>query len=303
MALDKAAVAQIAALARIRLSEAELEPLAVEMSHILGWVEQLDEVDTERCRADDQRRGDRPADARGRGHRRRLPRRRSSATRRRPRSTDRAAVFSPCPRWSNDVSALCADGPDPGRGARRAACQAILRARAGRRPISRRWKRARPLNAFITETPGARARHGGCLGRAAGPGEALPLDGIPLAIKDLFCTEGVLTTAASHILDGFDPALRIDGHRKSVARRRGHARQDQPRRVRDGLVEHDEPLRPGREPVARRHDGRRQPPAGARRLVGRLGRGGGRPRRARRRPAPTPAARSASRRAFAASSG
>src|ERR1700722_17018571 len=36
-------------------------------------------------------------------------------------------------------------------------------------------------------------------------GEALPLDGIPLAIKDLFCTKGVLTTAASHILDGFTP--------------------------------------------------------------------------------------------------
>src|SRR5690606_8078464 len=31
------------------------------------------------------------------------------------------------------------------------------------------------------------------------------LDGIPLAIKDLFCTKGVLTTAASHILDGFTP--------------------------------------------------------------------------------------------------
>ena len=29
--------------------------------------------------------------------------------------------------------------------------------------------------------------------------------GIPLGIKDLFCTEGVLTTAASHILDGFKP--------------------------------------------------------------------------------------------------
>ena len=27
-------------------------------------------------------------------------------------------------------------------------------------------------------------------------GEALPLEGIPLAIKDLFCTKGVLTTAA-----------------------------------------------------------------------------------------------------------
>jgi aspartyl-tRNA(Asn)/glutamyl-tRNA(Gln) amidotransferase subunit C len=46
MALDKAAVAHIAALARIRLSEAELEPLARELSHILDWVEQLNEVDT-----------------------------------------------------------------------------------------------------------------------------------------------------------------------------------------------------------------------------------------------------------------
>ena len=45
MALDKAEVARIAALARIRLTDAELEPLAVELSHILGWVEQLGEVD------------------------------------------------------------------------------------------------------------------------------------------------------------------------------------------------------------------------------------------------------------------
>src|SRR6185295_10868063 len=36
-------------------------------------------------------------------------------------------------------------------------------------------------------------------------GEARPLDGIPIAVKDLFCTKGVLTTAASHILDGFTP--------------------------------------------------------------------------------------------------
>ncbi len=46
MALDKAAVAHIAALARIRLSEAELEPLVGELSQILTWVEQLNEVDT-----------------------------------------------------------------------------------------------------------------------------------------------------------------------------------------------------------------------------------------------------------------
>ena len=46
MALDRAAVAHIAALARIRLSEAELDPLADELSHILTWMEQLNEVDT-----------------------------------------------------------------------------------------------------------------------------------------------------------------------------------------------------------------------------------------------------------------
>ena len=47
MALDKAEVAHIAALARIRLDDAELEPLASELSQILGWVEQLGEVDTD----------------------------------------------------------------------------------------------------------------------------------------------------------------------------------------------------------------------------------------------------------------
>jgi aspartyl-tRNA(Asn)/glutamyl-tRNA(Gln) amidotransferase subunit C len=46
MALDKATVAHIATLARIRLSEIELEPLAEELSRILDWVEQLNEVDT-----------------------------------------------------------------------------------------------------------------------------------------------------------------------------------------------------------------------------------------------------------------
>ena len=46
MALDKGAVAHIAALARIRLKEDELEPLAAELSQILNWVELLAEVDT-----------------------------------------------------------------------------------------------------------------------------------------------------------------------------------------------------------------------------------------------------------------
>jgi aspartyl-tRNA(Asn)/glutamyl-tRNA(Gln) amidotransferase subunit C len=46
MPLGKAEVAHIAALARIRLGDTELEPLAAELSQILSWVEQLGEVDT-----------------------------------------------------------------------------------------------------------------------------------------------------------------------------------------------------------------------------------------------------------------
>ncbi len=47
MALDTDTVRRIAHLARVRVPEAELEPLAGELSNILTWVEQLGEVDTE----------------------------------------------------------------------------------------------------------------------------------------------------------------------------------------------------------------------------------------------------------------
>src|ERR1041385_3652491 len=64
---------------------------------------------------------------------------------------------------------------------------------------------ARALNAFVKETP-ERARD---MARAADArlqkGEGGPLEGIPLGIKDLFCTKGVRTTACSKILDEFTP--------------------------------------------------------------------------------------------------
>src|SRR3984885_11930761 len=64
---------------------------------------------------------------------------------------------------------------------------------------------ARALNAFVLETP-ERARD---MARASdarlAKGEAGPLEGLPLGIKDLFCTEGVRTTACSHILENFVP--------------------------------------------------------------------------------------------------
>ncbi len=48
MALDKETVARVARLARIHVDEDQLELLAGELSNILGWIEQLREVDTER---------------------------------------------------------------------------------------------------------------------------------------------------------------------------------------------------------------------------------------------------------------
>ena len=47
MSLDAAAVAKIARLARIRVSEEEKTHLAAELSHVLGWIDQLSEVDTQ----------------------------------------------------------------------------------------------------------------------------------------------------------------------------------------------------------------------------------------------------------------
>jgi aspartyl-tRNA(Asn)/glutamyl-tRNA(Gln) amidotransferase subunit C len=46
MALDKATVARIAALARIKVTEEEQTRLAGELSQILTWIEQLNEIDT-----------------------------------------------------------------------------------------------------------------------------------------------------------------------------------------------------------------------------------------------------------------
>jgi aspartyl-tRNA(Asn)/glutamyl-tRNA(Gln) amidotransferase subunit C len=46
MSLDKAAVMRIATLARIEVPEGDLDRLAQELSGILGWIEQLGEVDT-----------------------------------------------------------------------------------------------------------------------------------------------------------------------------------------------------------------------------------------------------------------
>ena len=61
------------------------------------------------------------------------------------------------------------------------------------------------LNAYITPTPELARRQAAAADAALARGEGGALAGIPLAIKDLFCTEGVRTTAGSRILAPFVP--------------------------------------------------------------------------------------------------
>ncbi len=61
------------------------------------------------------------------------------------------------------------------------------------------------LNAYITVTGEAALADAAASDARRAKGEARALDGIPLGIKDLFCTEGTRTTAGSNILGGFVP--------------------------------------------------------------------------------------------------
>ncbi|HEY8797751.1 MAG TPA: Asp-tRNA(Asn)/Glu-tRNA(Gln) amidotransferase subunit GatA [Candidatus Dormibacteraeota bacterium] len=61
------------------------------------------------------------------------------------------------------------------------------------------------VKAFLRTTPQLAAEQAAAADRALKAGEAGPLAGIPLAVKDVLCVEGVETTAGSQILRGFKP--------------------------------------------------------------------------------------------------
>ncbi len=96
MSLDSKTVAHIAMLARIKVPEAELAALANELSGIMTWIEQLNEVDTT---------GVEPMT--GVLHRN-LPQREDEVTdggypdKILPTRRTRRTAFSPCRRWSNE---------------------------------------------------------------------------------------------------------------------------------------------------------------------------------------------------------
>lgn len=65
--------------------------------------------------------------------------------------------------------------------------------------------RARELNAYVTETPELALERAKASDERRAKGTAGKMDGIPVGMKDLYCTKGVRTTACSHILDNFVP--------------------------------------------------------------------------------------------------
>ncbi len=61
------------------------------------------------------------------------------------------------------------------------------------------------LNAYVAVTGDIAREQAKASDAKIAAGEARPLEGIPLGIKDLYATKGVHTQACSHILDGFKP--------------------------------------------------------------------------------------------------
>ena len=72
--------------------------------------------------------------------------------------------------------------------------------------LNARVSAAKALNAFILETPEKAIEAAQAVDADRAAGKPLgKMAGVPIGMKDLFCTEGVQTTAASYILEGFVP--------------------------------------------------------------------------------------------------
>ena len=64
---------------------------------------------------------------------------------------------------------------------------------------------SRQLNAFITETPEIALKSADLSDENYANNTNRPLEGLPLGVKDMFCTKDIKTTASSKILDNFYP--------------------------------------------------------------------------------------------------
>ena len=227
MSVDQKTVRRIAHLARIAVTDEEVPHLQGELNAILAFVEQLNEVDVDGVEPMTSVTPMIDEEAPGRRHRRRL------CGQDRPQCAGHRGQLLPRAQGGRvgagtgpGASATSTISRDPDRrGARDDEDHAVtelthltlaeardgLKAedfsatRTGQGP-SRRHREGAGAQRLCARDAGEGARHGQGLGRAARPAaKAAPLEGIPLGIKDLFCTEGVRITAGSKILGNFMP--------------------------------------------------------------------------------------------------
>ncbi|KAK0354787.1 hypothetical protein LTR94_011249 [Friedmanniomyces endolithicus] len=183
MAIDAATVRKVAHLARIKTPEDRLEPLAQELNGILQWIEQLNEVDVD---------GVEPMTS-------------NVAQPLRLREdvvTDGGkidAVLSNAPKSADGffvVPKAAVDGLKAKDFSSAEITQAFLTSIEAANPT---------LNAYVEVTADKAMDMARASDARIAAGEAGVLEGAPLGIKDLFCTEGVQTTAGSNMLRGFVP--------------------------------------------------------------------------------------------------
>ena len=243
-------VERIARLARLELTEDEKALLTPQLSSFLAYAEQVQQVGHDR----------RPADVAPAGHRRgcvtMTPRRRSTARwrcRRRPKPHRRRRTLQ------STTSARHDHARDSAPSIRDAVAPARTLSRRGlpaRR--STRDRRVRPaLNAFLHGRARARARAGARSMPARIDGRDLPLLGVPVALKDNICTAGMRDHGGVAHPRALRSAVRRDGRRAPRSGRRGDRRQDQLRRVRDGIVDRELGVRADAQSVGARPHARR----------------------------------------------
>src|SRR6185312_920837 len=159
-------------LARIKVSDSELDALAGELGSILAWIEQLNEVDVS---------GVAPMT--------------SVAHMKLPMRDDKITEGGGVSELTRLTLSDARDGLRAGEFSARELTEAHLDAMAA----------SRSLNAFVTETPERALAMAAASDARLAQGQAGLLEGLPVAVKDLFCTKDILTTACSRILDGFKP--------------------------------------------------------------------------------------------------
>ena len=187
--IDRDEVLHVARLARLALSEEELEPMARELSAVLDHIAKIGELDLKDVPPTSHvvevtgpaaaGRAARVAAARGRPW---------TGARRQRRGLPRP---QPAGMSATDILELSARGGTGDRAGSLSSGELFEAYRAAPRRPGGRGRRVELLH----------------VGRRAGADEEAPapLHGVPLAVKDLFCTEGVPSQSGSRILEGYRP--------------------------------------------------------------------------------------------------